>query len=62
MGFITNQQLASRLPTAPPADGGGYFIMKSSGGACAGDAGYYYLPFGDVSRYAYGIQALDDIE
>ncbi|HWG38065.1 MAG TPA: C1 family peptidase [Terriglobales bacterium] len=44
VGFVSNQDLAAALPSAPPGAGGGYFIIKNSWGACTGDAGYYYMP------------------
>jgi len=44
VGFVSNEDLAAKIPTAPPGSGGGYFILKNSWGPCAGDAGYYYMP------------------
>jgi len=46
VGYVSNSDLANNSGTknAPPGFGGGYFIIKNSWGACAGDAGYYYMP------------------
>ena len=50
IGFIGNDELRQKLPNAPPASGGGYFIVKNSWSNCAGDGGYYYLPW-DYVKY-----------
>ncbi|MFT3839426.1 MAG: C1 family peptidase [Myxococcaceae bacterium] len=62
IGYVTNQQLAMTLPNAPPAAGGGYFIIKNSWSTCAGDAGFYYLPVDYVQRFVWQIEILRDIE
>lgn len=62
VGYVSNEVLHQILPSAPPAEGGGYFIIKNSWGACAGDAGYYYMPWGYVKKYAYSIQTMSGIE
>jgi hypothetical protein len=58
VGAITNEDLLAKVPSAPPGAGGGYFIIKNSLGLCAGDAGYYYLPFDYVSHEAISIWAV----
>jgi hypothetical protein len=45
IGFIGNDELHQKLPNSPPASGAGYFIIKNSWSNCAGDGGYYYLPW-----------------
>ncbi|GEM48517.1 C1 family peptidase [Deinococcus cellulosilyticus] len=52
-GFITNEKLQSKLPNATPGDGGGYFIVKNSWGACWKDGGYIYIPFDYMKHYGY---------
>jgi Papain family cysteine protease len=62
IGFIGNNELSQKLPTAPPASGGGYFIVKNSWGTCVGDGGYYYVPWDYVKarvQDAFSIGALD---
>ena len=45
IGFISNDELTQKVPTAPQAVGGGYFIIKNSWNTCNGDGGYYYVPW-----------------
>lgn len=52
-GFITNSKLQEKLPNAVPGDGGGYFIVKNSWGACWKDGGYIYIPFDYMKHYGY---------
>jgi C1A family cysteine protease len=46
VGYVSNDDIAANPNTAsaPPASGGGYFIIKNSWGAAYGDAGYSYMP------------------
>jgi C1A family cysteine protease len=46
VGYVSNEDIAANPNTAsaPPASGGGYFIIKNSWGAAYGDAGYSYMP------------------
>ena len=43
VGYVDNSELARKIPSAPPGEGGGYFIIKNSWGACTGDAGCKYM-------------------
>jgi Papain family cysteine protease len=45
IGFVGNDDLRQKLPDAAPASGAGYFIIKNSWSNCAGDGGYYYVPW-----------------
>ena len=58
-GFISNDTLHSRLPSAPTGAGGGYFIIKNSWGCGAADAGYYYLPVDYVTKVFSDLSKLD---
>jgi hypothetical protein len=44
VAYVSNDQLARAIPSAPAGAGGGYFVIKNSWGGCAGDAGFYYMP------------------
>ena len=58
VGFITNDDLLAKIPTATPGAGGGYFILKNSLGPCAGDVGYYYMPVDYLKARAVAIIAV----
>jgi hypothetical protein len=60
IGYITNADLAARVPNAPQGSGGGYFIVKNSWGTQFGDGGYVYLPWDLVRAYTLGATALQD--
>jgi hypothetical protein len=40
IGYITNADLAARVPNAPQGACGGYFILKNSWGSWFGDGGH----------------------
>jgi C1A family cysteine protease len=60
-GYVTNTELAERLPNAPTGAGGGYFIAKNSWGLCFGDRGYIYLPFSWVTKNGWSAEVLNDV-
>jgi hypothetical protein len=45
VSFVSNQDLQTVMPNAPPGSGGGYFVVKNSWGSCFSDGGYIYLPW-----------------
>ena len=58
VSFVSNQDLQSVMPDAPPGSGGGYFVVKNSWGSCFSDGGYIYLPWDYMKAEvveAYGI-------
>jgi hypothetical protein len=66
LGYIDNDEIgqsnadldvrADELdPESAAYNGGGYLIVKNSWGACWKDAGYVYLPYSWLKRYAYGL-------
>jgi hypothetical protein len=48
-GAVDNAELPGAIP---PGAGGGYLVIKNSWGSCAGDGGYYYLPYALVKEFA----------
>jgi hypothetical protein len=58
VGFVANEELLAKIPTATPGSGGGYFILKNSWGPCAGDVGFYYMPVDYVKARAQSIYAV----
>jgi C1A family cysteine protease len=51
VAYVSNADLAARIPSAPPGEGGGYFVIKNSYGECWGDGGYFYMPAASVQEY-----------
>jgi len=51
VGYVTNAEMKAKLPNAPEAAGGGYFIARNSWGSCWGDGGYAYLPWNWLMKY-----------
>ncbi|MBV9266696.1 MAG: hypothetical protein JO061_11060 [Acidobacteriaceae bacterium] len=60
VGYVANSDLAANPATAsaPPGAGGGYFIIKNSWGACAGDAGYYYMPVAYLEATVWNVYSV----
>ncbi|MFC4453528.1 C1 family peptidase [Deinococcus sonorensis] len=58
VGFIDNATLSARLPNAPQASGGGYFIVKNSWG-CEADGGFSYVPVDYVKKFFVRLSVLD---
>ena len=52
VGYVTNDELHAKLPSAPSGAGGGYFILKNSWSSCFGDGGYVYLPWNWMNKYS----------
>lgn len=61
-GYVSNAQLATQLPDAPPGSGGGYVIAKNSWGDGWSDAGYIYLPYDWVKDYAISVTVLEYVQ
>lgn len=61
VGYVSNEDLAATIPSAPPGPGGGYFIIKNSWGLCAGDAGYYYMPVEYLKKEAQAIYVVSSL-
>jgi C1A family cysteine protease len=59
IGYIDNMYVNSVMPPPPdgpgPALGSGYFILKNSWGACAGDGGYFYMDTDYVKKRAQAV-------
>ena len=55
IGYVSNEQLAKQVPSAPAGAGGGYLVIKNSWGACAGDAGFYYMPVKYFEKRTHGV-------
>ncbi len=58
VGYIDNDDLKKLLQNAPPGAGGGYLIIKNSSGTCAGDGGFFYMPYQSVLDYAADVTVL----
>jgi hypothetical protein len=61
VGYVSNEQLAKQVPSAPAGEGGGYFVIKNSWGGCAGDAGYYYMPVKYLVKRAQGVRWVNPV-
>lgn len=62
VGWIDNTTLQELVPSAPPGDGGGYFIVKNSWSNCAGDGGFIYAPFKFVVDHAGDVTVLFSVQ
>lgn len=61
VGFVSNYDLAAKIPSAPAGAGGGYFIIKNSWSACLGDAGYWYMPVSYLEAEANEIDLISAV-
>lgn len=61
VGFVSAADVAAKIPTAPPAKGEGYFIIKNSWGECYGDGGFYYMPTEYVKARAQSIYIVSQL-
>lgn len=61
-GYVSNDELRAKVPLAPLASGGGYFIAKNSWSVCYADAGFVYLPVDWVKAHAWSAVAIDGVE
>lgn len=61
VGWVSNEELAKKLPHAPPASGGGYFIIKNSWGECWADGGFVYVPVDFVKEYGTGVVVITNV-
>lgn len=62
VGWIDNTTLQQKVPSAPPGDGGGYFIVKNSWSNCAGDGGFIYAPFQSIVDHAADVTVLYSVQ
>ncbi|HEY2819992.1 MAG TPA: C1 family peptidase [Candidatus Acidoferrum sp.] len=63
VGYVSNEDIAANPNTAsaPPASGGGYFIIKNSWGAAYGDAGYSYMPVDYLKANAVDVAVVSSV-
>jgi hypothetical protein len=62
VGYISNKALHDKIPNAPPAGGGGYFIIRNSWGVSYGDRGYGYMPVVWATKYVNAILTVIDAQ
>lgn len=62
VGYVSNAQLAAKVPSAPPAGGGGYFIVRNSWGLSYGDRGFGYIPVVWAAKYVNAILVIIDAQ
>jgi C1A family cysteine protease len=61
VGYVSNIDLAAKVPSAPPGPGGGYFVIKNSWGLHSGDAGYYYMPVEYLKKEAQAVYVISSV-
>jgi len=61
VAYVSNDQLAKQIPSAPAGAGGGYFVIKNSWGGCAGDAGFYYMPVKYFLKRTHGVSWVNPV-
>jgi C1A family cysteine protease len=60
VGHISEAELVATLPARQVKGNGGFFIIKNSWGPAMGDAGYFYVSFNYLVKYAYSLFAIQD--
>ncbi len=58
VGYISESNLQTSLPSRVVTGNGGFFIVKNSWGPGIGDAGYFYVSFKYLEKYAYSLFAI----
>ena len=61
VGYISEAELLETLPARAVTGNGGFFIIKNSWAPSIGDAGYFYVSFNYLVKYAYSLFAIQDV-